>query len=113
MRAIRELCAQMASEHPEWGCSRIQGALADLGHTSGRSTIRRILKDHGLEPALRQSGRASAPSYERRRSGEPQSQIEKSDKARIVSMSFGRVIALIARSSDIRECAIAASLIAG
>lgn len=53
MRRIRELCFRMAAENPGWGYSRIQGALANLGHGVGRSTIRRILKEHGLEPVPR------------------------------------------------------------
>jgi putative transposase len=51
MQRIRELCVMMATENPGWGYTRIQGALANLGHKVGRSTIRRILKEHGLEPA--------------------------------------------------------------
>jgi transposase InsO family protein len=51
MHRIRELCVMMATDNPNWGYSRIQGSLANLGHQVGRSTIRRILKEHGLEPA--------------------------------------------------------------
>ncbi|MGE4198943.1 MAG: integrase core domain-containing protein, partial [Phycisphaerales bacterium] len=51
MRTIRELCVRMAKDNPAWGFTRIQGALANLGHRVGRSTIRRVLIQHGLEPA--------------------------------------------------------------
>lgn len=51
MKAIRTLCVRMASENPGWGYSRIQGALSNLRHQVGRSTIRRVLREHGLAPA--------------------------------------------------------------
>ena len=51
MQRIRELCVSMASENPSWGYSRISGALSNLGHEVGRSTIRIILKEEGHEPA--------------------------------------------------------------
>jgi len=41
----------MAAENPTWGYTRIQGALKNLGHRVGRSTIARVLKAHGVPPA--------------------------------------------------------------
>src|SRR5262249_35309850 len=47
---IRQLVVRMATENPTWGYTRIQGALKNVGHHTGRSTIRRILKAAGLPP---------------------------------------------------------------
>ena len=47
---IRRLTVRMAEENPTWGYTRIQGALKNVGHRVGRSTIARILKRHGLPP---------------------------------------------------------------
>jgi hypothetical protein len=41
----------MAGDNPTWGYTRIQGALKNLGHQVGRSTVARILKANGLLPA--------------------------------------------------------------
>lgn len=45
------LVVRMVTENRGWGYTRIQGAMANLGHKLGRGTIGRILKDHGIEPA--------------------------------------------------------------
>jgi len=47
---IRQLVVRMASDNPTWGYTRLQGALENVGHRVGRSTIRRILKAAGLPP---------------------------------------------------------------
>src|ERR671918_2133424 len=41
----------MATENPTWGYTRIQGALKNVGHQVGRSTIARILKAAGIPPS--------------------------------------------------------------
>jgi putative transposase len=44
------LVVRMATDNPTWGYTRIQGALANVGHRVGRTTIRRMLKAAGLPP---------------------------------------------------------------
>src|SRR5947209_15190304 len=48
---IRGLGVRMAEENPTWGYTRIRGALKNVGHQVGRSTIARILKAQGIRPA--------------------------------------------------------------
>ena len=50
-RAVAELVVVMAGENPTWGYTQIRGALANLGHHIARSTVKRILHDHGIAPA--------------------------------------------------------------
>jgi transposase len=48
---IEDLVVRLAKENRSWGYRRIQGALSNLGHEVGRSTIAEILARHGMEPA--------------------------------------------------------------
>jgi len=48
---MRQLVVRMATENRDWGYTRIQGALANLGHDVGHGAIATILKQHGIEPA--------------------------------------------------------------
>ena len=57
---IRELIVRVARENPTWGYTRLRGALKNLGHELGRNTIKRILAEHGIAPALFLKGRVLA-----------------------------------------------------
>jgi len=45
----------MARENRDWGYERTQGALSNLGHAVGRTTIADVLHRHGIEPAPERS----------------------------------------------------------
>jgi transposase InsO family protein len=48
---IAALVVRMATENSTWGYTRIRGGLKHVGHDVGRTTIKAILKEHGIEPA--------------------------------------------------------------
>lgn len=53
---IKDLILRIAKENPRWGCVRIQGELGRLGIKVGATTIRTLVRHHGLGPSPRRSG---------------------------------------------------------
>ncbi len=51
IRQVSNLICRMAAENPGWGYTRIQGALANIGHEVGRGTVANVLKRNGIEPS--------------------------------------------------------------
>ena len=48
---VRNLIVEVARTEPRWGYTSIRDRLSNLGYRVGRTTVARILKEHGLEPA--------------------------------------------------------------
>lgn len=55
-RRIRSVALRLARENESWGYRRIHGGLAALGIAVAPSTVWRILKSAGIEPAPRRDG---------------------------------------------------------
>jgi putative transposase len=53
---VRTLVLEMARDNPGWGYRRIHGELTGLGYTLAPSTVWKILKDAGIDPAPKRSG---------------------------------------------------------
>jgi transposase InsO family protein len=66
---LREMLIRFAKENPAWGYTRLRGALRNLGHVIGRNTIKRILKDHGVQPAPERSKRMQWKTFLKAHSG--------------------------------------------
>ena len=60
---IVRLLLKMATENSTWGYTRLRGALKNVGHEIGRSTIKRLLKEHGVEPAPVRGRRTSWATF--------------------------------------------------
>ena len=63
MQKIFDLIVRMAQDNPSWGYTRIQGALANLGHRVGRGTVSNVLKRSGIEPSPERSKRATWSTF--------------------------------------------------
>jgi putative transposase len=53
-REVVELIVRLGRENRSWGCVRVQGELRKLGIRVGATSVRRVLRRHGLGPASRE-----------------------------------------------------------
>ena len=92
----------MARENPRWGYRRIQGELVGLGHSVAASTVWRILKEAGLDPAPRRAG----PTWQQFLSAQAHA-ILAVDFAHVDTVFLRRLYVLVAVEHDCRLAHIA------
>ncbi|MBL8270901.1 MAG: transposase [Steroidobacter sp.] len=63
MQVIVQLIVRMALENRSWGYTRIQGALANLGHDVSRGTIANVLGEQGMNPTPERGKRTSWSTF--------------------------------------------------
>jgi putative transposase len=63
MEIITDLVVRMARENRGWGYTRLQGALYNVGHRVGRTTISNICKKNGIDPAPERGTRTTWSQY--------------------------------------------------
>jgi hypothetical protein len=61
---VEALVVRMAEEKRDRGYRRIQGALSNLGHSIGRSTIAAVLQRNGIEPAPERSPKTTWKEFQ-------------------------------------------------
>ena len=62
-RDVAAFVVRMAVENLQWEDTRIRGALSNLGHEIARTTVKRILHDHGIDPAPERSRRMPGKTF--------------------------------------------------
>jgi len=67
---IAALLVRMARENPSWGYMRLRDALRHLGHEIGRTAVKRILLDHGIDPAPERERRTNWKTFIKAHLGE-------------------------------------------
>ena len=60
---IAKLVVRMAVQNPGWGYTTLRNALQNVGITIGRTTIKRILGEHGIVPAPERRKRPSWKTF--------------------------------------------------
>jgi putative transposase len=66
---IQALIVRLATENPRWGYERIKGELAGLGYPVSASSVRRVLRANGIDPAPRRASTTWASFLRRQASG--------------------------------------------